>query len=102
MFNVQSDYFVKGAYNRNTFRCVDFPFVLHTVEACRALLQQSQLHVLHEVAADGFSELLQEKINAMDDENFARYLAFHYYICEKPEHLGASSHLLFVAEKPRV
>ena len=37
--------------------------------------------------------------NAMDDENYAQYLRYHYYICEKPEFLGMTNHLLFVGEK---
>ncbi len=99
MFNEHPDYFINGAYNKKTFRCDDFPFVFHTLDACRGLLQKGEVKVLHEVASDGFSELLKAKINEMDEESFAQYLRFHYYTCEKPEHLGASNHLLFVAEK---
>ena len=44
------------------------------------------------------SELMREKINAMDDASFVQYLRFHDYICEKPECLGMSNHLLFVGE----
>ena len=99
MFNTHPDYFVNGDYNKETFRCDDFPFVFHTVDACRELLRKAEAKVLHEVASDGVSELLQEKINAMDEESYAQYLRYHFYACEKPEHLGASNHLLFVAEK---
>lgn len=99
MFNEHPDYFINGDYNKETFRCDDFPFVFHTVDACRGLLRQGDVHVLHEVASDGISELLKDKINAMDEDSFAQYLRFHFYACEKTEHLGASNHLLFVAEK---
>ena len=99
MFHEHPDYFINGAYDKETFRCDDFPFVFHTVDACRRLLRQSDVHVLHEVASDGVSELLKDKINAMDEDSFAQYLRYHYYACEKAEHLGASNHLLFVAEK---
>lgn len=99
MFQEQPDYFLKGDYNKETFRCDDFPFVFHTVEDCRTLLRKGNVRVLHEVASDGVSELLQDKINAMDAQSYAQYLRYHFYICEKPEHLGASNHLLFVAEK---
>lgn len=99
MFNEHPDYFVNGAYNKKTFRCNDFPFVFHTLDACRSLLQKGEVKVLHEVASDGVSELLKVKINEMDEESFTQYLRFHYYTCEKAEHLGTSNHLLFVAEK---
>ena len=99
MFSAHPDYFVNGDYDKETFRCDDFPFVFHTVEACRELLRTGNLKVLHEVAADGMSELLKDKIDAMDGASYAQYLRYHFYACEKPEHLGASNHLLFVAEK---
>lgn len=99
MFHEHPDYFINGDYNKETFRCDDFPFVFHTVKACRELLRQGGVTVLHEVASDGISELLKDKINAMDEESYAQYLRYHFYACEKPEHLGASNHLLFVAEK---
>lgn len=99
MCNEQSDYFTHGAYNRETFRCDDFPFVFHTVDACRVLHEKAGLKPIHEIAAGGYSELLKDKINEMNEAGFAQYLRFHEYICEKAEHLGASNHLLFVARK---
>lgn len=99
MFQEEPDYFIAGDYDKETFRCEDFPFVFHTVAACRELLQAGGVRILHEVASDGLSELLQDKINAMDEASYRQYLRYHEYVCEKPEHLGASNHLLFVAEK---
>ena len=40
----------------------------------------------------------EDKINAMDDESYAQYLRYHFYICEKPEMLGMSNHLLFIGK----
>ena len=54
---------------------------------------------MHEVASDGVSELLADKINALDDAAYMQYLRYHAYICEKPEMLGRSNHLLFIGEK---
>ena len=99
MFHEHQDYFVNGDYNKDTFRCDDFPFVFHTLEDCRALLQKAGVRTLHTVAADGMSELLKAKINELDDKGFAQYLRFQAYLCEKPEFLGASNHWLFVTEK---
>lgn len=99
MFAEHPDYFVNGDYNKETFRLDDVPFVFHTPNACRDLLKDSGLAILREVASDGVSELLAEKINAMDEEGYAQYLRYHKYICEKPEMLGMSNHLLYVCEK---
>lgn len=98
MFGTHPDYFINGDYNKENFKLDDFPFVFHTVEDCRNLLSSCGINILHEVASDGLSELMQEKINEMDDDSYAQYLRFHDYICEKPECLGMSNHLLFVGE----
>ena len=91
-------YFACGDYDKETFKLHDFPFVFHTVDAARRLLSDSGIRVLHEVSADGASELLAETINQMSDEDYEQYLRYHFYICEKPELLGMSNHLLFVGE----
>lgn len=93
------DYFITGDYDKKTFALEDFPFVFHTVEECREMLEKGSVKLLHQVAADGISELLEDKINAMDEENYAQYLRYHFYICEKPEFLGMTNHLLLVGEK---
>ena len=99
MQQVQSDYLTNGLYDKETFRLDDIPFVFHTLPRCRELLQKSGIQIMHEVASDGVSELLQDMINDMDEETYAQYLRYHFYICEKPECIGMSNHLLFVGEK---
>lgn len=98
-FSYRPDYFLTGDYDKESFRLEDFPFVFHTVDACRELLRGCGVSILHEVAADGASELLADRINAMDEESYAQYLHYHFYICEKKEFLGMTNHLLFVGEK---
>ena len=73
--------------------------MFHTVDRCRKLLRLGGVRILHEVASDGVSRLLQDKINAMDDRSYAQYLRYHQYSCEKPECFGLSNHLLFITEK---
>ncbi len=92
------DYFLKGAYDKQTFRLEDYPFVFHTVDRCRELLREGGVRICHEVASDGVSELLKDLINDMDGACYEQYLRYHFYICEKPECIGMSNHLLFVGE----
>lgn len=100
-FKNRPDYFVAGEYDKETFALENFPFVFHTVEQCSKLMNRSGLRLLHQVASDAVSELLNDKINAMDAENYAQHLRYHFFICEKPEFLGMSNHLLYVAEKEK-
>ena len=99
MQQFQTDFLVSGHYNKDTFRLNDFPFVFHTVDHCRALLTKAGIQITHEVAADGVSELLKDLVNTMDTATYQQYLRYHFYICEKPECLGMSNHLLFVGKK---
>ena len=98
-FLYDPDFLLGDSYNHETFKVIDFPFVFHTVDDCRKLLKDAEVNIISEVAADGLSELLQDKINEMDDESYEQWLNYHFYCCEKPEFLGASNHLLFVVEK---
>ena len=78
-------YLLEGDYDRETFALNDFPFfVFHTVSESRQMLERGGVQILHEVASDRASELLEEKINGMDEETYAQYLRYHFYICENP------------------
>ncbi len=96
-FGYDSDYFKNGQYDHETFKVEDFPFVFFTLDQCRAMLTKGGLFVQKEIASDGVSELLAERINQMDKESYQQYLRYHFYCCEKPEMLGRSNHLLFIA-----
>jgi len=99
MQQMHPDYLLSGDYHKESFQCEDFPFVFHTLDRCRSLLKAGGIRILHEVASDGLSELLQDMINQMDGETYRQYLKYHAYICEKPECVGLSNHLLYVGEK---
>lgn len=96
MQQAHADYLMTGDYNKETFKLDDFPFVFHTVDHCRELLCKAGITICHEVASDGASELLQDLVNGLDEASYQQYLRFHFYICEKPEFLGMSNHLLFI------
>lgn len=92
--------FLKGdSYNHESLKLINYPFVFHTVDQCRDLLKISNLSIISEIAADGLSELLADKINSMNEEDYNLWLNYHYYCSEKPEFLGASNHLLFISNK---
>lgn len=95
----QKDFFKQNTYDHETFKVEDFPFVFFTVDQARGMLKEAGIHIKHEVASDGVSELMGDKINAMDEESYEQYLKYHYYCCEKPEMLGRSNHLLFVGAR---
>lgn len=93
------DYLNSGRYDKATFKVEDWPFVVTTVDNCRRMLRDGGIDVIHEVASDGVSELLADKINALDEAGYAAYLRYHFYCCEQKEMLGRSNHLLYVGRK---
>lgn len=72
--------------------------MFHTLDASRNALARNGLKPIHEFAADGASELMQAKINALNEVDFQQCIRYHAYICEKKEFLGMTNHLLFVCE----
>ncbi|MGI6344935.1 MAG: class I SAM-dependent methyltransferase [Bacillota bacterium] len=98
-FMYRPDFFREDTYDHTTFKVVDFPFVFFTVDQAREMLRKAGVDIIAEVAADGLSELLADKINAMDEYSYQQWLRYHFYCCEKPEMLGRSNHLLFIGRK---
>ncbi len=47
------------------------------------MLENEGVSIIHEVASDGPSELMADTINALDDEEYAQYMRYHIYCCEK-------------------
>lgn len=46
------------------------------------------------IAADGPADYMRRELNAMDEETFSLFIDYHLATCERPELLGASSHLV--------
>ncbi len=60
---------------------------------------ESNLNKVTHFAADGLAELMADKINKFSKDEFNEWMRFHLYTCEKPELLGYSNHVVFVASK---
>lgn len=98
-FSRRPDFFSDHTYYHATFKVKDFPFVFSTVDQVRQLLGKADIITLHEIASDGVSELMENNINALSEEEYRQYLRYHLYCCEKPEMLGRSNHLLWIGKK---
>lgn len=92
------EYLKENTYDHETFKVEDFPFVFFTVDQCREMLTENGIKLLHEVATDGVSEMIEDRINELDEQSYSQFLRYHFYTCEKPEMLGHSNHLLFVGK----
>ena len=74
-------------------------FQLYRREDIDALLEGMPVERLHYVGADLATNYMRPEIDAMDDELFGLYLAYHFTICERSDLVGASHHILDVLRK---
>lgn len=88
-------FFSEETYDHDSFKVEDFPFVFFTLDQIREMLTRNGVAIQREIAADGVSELMEDAINALSQDDYAQYVRYHLYCSEKPEMLGRSSHLLF-------
>lgn len=92
-------HFATGNYDRTSFHLTDEIFSVMTIDEAHALMKRCGLTKLREAGADGVSELLRDKINNLDEADYQTWLDFHLHVCDKPELLGFSNHVLYIAKK---
>lgn len=51
------------------------------------------------IATDGATGYMQELVDAMDQETFARWVEYHLLTCERQDLLGATNHSLDILQK---
>ena len=84
------------------FHCISTPadlFQMMRTEEIDALnaVCGLQRHVL--VATDLFTHYLGDRMDSWDEDVFAAYLQYHFSICERPDLIGISNHVLDIVKK---
>ena len=54
---------------------------------------------LHYVATDLYTNHMCETVDAMNNETFALYLDYHFFLCERPDMVGLTHHSLDIFRK---
>jgi len=91
-----------GRIDPKTYQCTSYPgdlFQVYRREDIDALAEQLPARRLHYVAADGTAHLLHEVLKNMTPEQFETFLDYHYFLCERPDMTGVSSHSLDILRK---
>jgi GNAT superfamily N-acetyltransferase/SAM-dependent methyltransferase len=93
----------KGLLDPVTFKAVSNPnevFELHRKEDIDTLMSNfPNTERLHYVAADLLSHYIAPSLTALSDEVFDIYLRYHLSICERPDMVGVTNHVLDVVKK---
>jgi len=85
-----------------TFKAASDPaelFELYRREDIDALMEGFQTQRLHYVGTDMATNYMRPVIDEMDDDFFDLYLQYHFSICERPDCVGVSHHILDIHRK---
>ena len=84
------------------WHCVSEPkdlFEMVRTEEIAALDAEVPVKRVKLVATDGATNYMRDCIDAMDDDTFAKWMDYHFTICERPDLIGASHHTLDIVRK---
>ena len=84
------------------WHCISEPkdlFQLMRTEDIASLNAEYPVERIKLVATDGATNYKREMIDAMDDGAFARWMDYHFAICERQDLIGASHHTLDILRK---
>lgn len=85
-----------------TFKATSDPtelFQLYRKEDIDKLMSDFKTERLHYVGTDMVTNFMRETIDSMTDEQFGTYLNYHFYICERPDMIGVTHHILDIFRK---
>lgn len=92
----------KKLVNPITFKASSDPaelFELYRREDIDALMSNFATTRLHYVGTDMATNYMRPVIDEMDEELFEMYLRYHFAICERPDCVGVSHHILDIHRK---
>ncbi len=85
-----------------TFKLLSLPediFQLHRKSDIDALMRDFDVTRLHYVGSDMLVHFMRDAFDALDDEDFEYYMQYHLSICERPDIVGATNHILDIFMK---
>lgn len=88
--------------DRDTFKASSTPaelFQLYRREDIDSLNARLPVERLHYVGTDMATNFMRDVIDAMYDEMFALWMRYHFTICERPDMVGATHHMLDVLRR---
>lgn len=70
-----------------------------TPQEMAALVAEGGAILLDHIAIDGASKLIEDAVNAMNEEQYQQWKAWHWQSCREPSILGYSTHGLIICQK---
>lgn len=85
-----------------TFKASSDPaelFQLYRKEDIDDLMEGFPVERLHYLGTDMATNFMRQTVDEMEDELYELYLQYHFSICERPDMVGATHHILDVSRK---
>lgn len=74
-------------------------FSLYRKEDIDVLMSHFEVKRLHYVGTDMLTHFIGDTVDGMDEETFGLYMKYHLAICERPDMVGATNHILDIFRK---
>lgn len=74
-------------------------FQLYRREDIDSLMRGFPCKRLHYVGTDMLTHMMRACVDGMDDATFALYMQYHLHICERPDMVGITNHILDIFRK---
>ena len=74
-------------------------FAAFYIKEFEKMMKGFDVKKLKNIAVDGMSEHVGDRINILSDEEFAVWLKYHLSTCERKELQGYSNHMLYICKK---
>ena len=65
----------------------------------KKMMEKYNIDFLHNIATDGMTHHVKEKIDSLTDEEFNMWIKYHLHTCEREDLQGYSNHMLYMGRK---
>ena len=98
------DHLIDGYPNDfdDNFKLIRYPegvFATFYIDEFKNTMKQFDVKYMHNVATDGISNIISDKINNLTDEEFDVWIKYQLSVCEKEDCQGYSCHMLYICQK---
>ena len=74
-------------------------FAAFYIEEFKNIMKNFKIEFLHNVATDGMTHHIKDRIDSLTDEEFEVWIKYHLSTCEREDLQGYSNHMLYICRK---
>jgi ubiquinone/menaquinone biosynthesis C-methylase UbiE len=103
-WSLMGDHLINGYPNDfdDNFKMTRYPqgvFAPFYISEFKNIMSKFNVELLHNVATDGFTQHVKDKIDSLSKEEFEVWMRYHLSTCEREELQGYSNHMLYICKK---